>query len=88
MSDPQEKLQADQEFPDVFSVMWFETTMGVRYQLPDMLQDQVSKAHKSLDHSEEDSMIIAVNVAGAILMVPKRIIGKAGVGERCFWEAT
>lgn len=68
--------------------MWLETTMGVRYDLPDMLEEHVTEAHKNLDTADLSQHVHLRNVSGALLMVPKRIIKKAGVGERCFWEKT
>ena len=86
MSDTPKKLQADQEPPDIFSVMWFETKLGTRYLMPDMTRDHVTQAHKSLDHSGPDSVVIVTNISHATLTLPKKILKRAGVGNLCFWE--
>lgn len=67
--------------------MWFETKLGVRYEMPDLLEEQVSEAHKSLDHSHEESLIVLTNISRVMLGIPRRIIKRAGVGDRCFWES-
>lgn len=69
-------------------MMWFETRLGTRYEMPDMLQDQVSKTHRTLDQIDHDSQLVVLNISEVTLVIPKRIIKKAGVGDRCFWEAT
>jgi hypothetical protein len=51
-----------------------------------MLAVQISAAHSLLDWSEANSITL-VNISEAVLVVPKRVIKRAGVGERCFWEA-
>lgn len=84
MSDTQEKLQAGEEGP--LKTMWLETHLGDRYELPSMLAVQISAAHSLLDWSEASSITL-VNISEAVLVVPKRVIKRAGVGERCFWEA-
>jgi hypothetical protein len=67
--------------------MWFETKMGEKYRMPDMMKQHVTEAHKDLDQADREYVHVQ-NVSNAILMIPKRIISKAGVGERCFWEST
>lgn len=81
-STPKE-LQADPETP--FRVMWLETKLGVRYELPDMLDKQVDQAVQLLHGGLPN--ITMTNVSECCLLMPRRIIKKAGVGERCFWEA-
>lgn len=83
MSDSQEEFQADKETP--FHVMWFVTKLGVKYEFPDMGATQVDSAVKQL-HGLFDQMAVT-NISGSCLVIPKRIIKKAGVGERCCWEA-
>lgn len=83
MSSTQEELQAG-EGSTPFKMMWLETTMGVRYEMPDMLPVHIDEAHRQLDEDQEH--ISLLNVSDACLVVPKRIIAKAGVGDRCFWE--
>lgn len=56
--------------------------------MPDMLEHHVTEAHRNLDTADISQYIHVKNVSDALLMLPKRIIKKAGVGERCFWEAT
>jgi len=67
--------------------MWFETRLEQRYELPDMLREHITMGHKQLEGAHYDSTIIVINISGVSLCVPKRIIAKAGSGERCFWEA-
>lgn len=67
--------------------MWFVTHQSQRYELPDMLREHVTAAHEQLVSLDHSSTIIVLNASGAALMIPKRIIKKAGAGERCFWEA-
>jgi hypothetical protein len=78
------ELPPDQETP--FSVMWFETTLGVKYEMPDMQEHEVTEAHKNLDATFKDQYFHVRNTSGVIMMIPKRIIKKAGVKDRCFWE--
>jgi hypothetical protein len=68
--------------------MWLETTLGVRYSLPDMLIGHVDMAHRQLDQADKVRLttITLVNVSDVVLTVPYRILAKAGVGDRCFWE--
>lgn len=66
--------------------MWFETSLKTRYELPDMLPPQVTQAHKQLDSNID--IIIAMNVSEVCLSFPRRVLKRAGVGDRCFWEAT
>lgn len=62
--------------------------MGVRYVLPDMTGEQITGVHKQLDMDfGEDHHIIALNISEVVLSLPRRILKKAGVGDRCFWEA-
>ncbi len=70
----------------LFHVMWFETHLGARYEMPDMTEDQITKTHKHLDTISEESQLIVTNISSVTLVLPKRIIRKAGVGDRCFWE--
>jgi hypothetical protein len=65
--------------------MWFETHLGTKYELHDMLAKHVDAAHRQLDTSLDS--ITVLNVSEVAMLIPKRIIKKAGVGERCFWEA-
>lgn len=83
MSDTQEEFQTGEEVP--LKTMWFETHMGVRYEMPDMVRSQITAVHASLDWDKDN--ITAVNISEVVLVLPKRIIKKAGVGDRCFWEA-
>jgi len=85
MSDTQEELQAGEEAPLV--TMWFETHLGARYEMPDMLRERVDEAHRQLDTPGLDRISV-LNISEAMMFLPKRIIKKAGVGKRCFWEAT
>lgn len=82
MPDTQKELQADQETP--FSVGWFETRLGTRYELPDMLGEHVDTMRKQFEGSAPSLTLI--NVSGVTMVVPKHILARAGVGERCFWE--
>ena len=38
-------------------------------------------------HGEAYTSISCCNVSKAVLIIPKQIILKAGVNDRCFWEA-
>lgn len=84
MSNTPEDVQASEESP--LLTMWFETKLGVRYEVPDMLATHVDAAHRQLDTSLE--RITVLNISEVTVLLPKRIIKRAGVGERCFWEAT
>lgn len=84
MSDTQEKFQTGEE--ESLKTMWLETRLGDRYELPNMLRVQITAAHSMLDW-EDASTITLVNVSEAVLSVPKRIVKRAGVDDRCFWEA-
>ena len=84
MSSTPKELQADQSIPSPFVTMWFETTLGVRYTFPDMQTNHVDAAHQQL--CGDFDRITCINISEAVLVVPKRILVKAGVGERCFWE--
>jgi hypothetical protein len=83
MPDSSKKLQADQT---PFVTMWLETSLGTRYEFPDMLEHHVTEAHRNLDTAELSQSVHIRNVSEALLMLPKRIITRAGVGSRCFWE--
>lgn len=67
--------------------MWFETRLGVRYEMPDMLSDHVTLTHHMLDQLLPEGQLVVRNISEVTLVIPKRIILKAGVGDRCFWEA-
>ena len=82
MPDSQKELRADQKTP--FSVAWFETRLGTRYELPDMLDEHVDSLRRQLDGSAPSLTLI--NVSDVTMVIPKRILLKAGVGKRCFWE--
>jgi len=61
--------------------------MGVRYEMPDMMPHQVTAAHRNLDDRQTDRIIV-FNVSEVCLILPRRIIKKAGCGDLCFWEAS
>lgn len=82
MPDTQKEFQSGEGV--ALSTMWFETHMGARYELPDMLRSHISAAHADLDWSKGN--VTATNVSEVVLVLPKRIIKRAGVGDRCFWE--
>jgi hypothetical protein len=86
MSDTQKELQTSEESP--LKTMWFETHLGTKYELPDMTDEHVTNAHKLLDSSREIFNITVLNISEAVLVLPRRIVKKAGVGDRCFWEAS
>lgn len=65
--------------------MWVETKLGARYEFPDMLDKQVDESVQALHGSLPN--ITLHNISECCLLIPRRIIKKAGVGERCFWEA-
>jgi hypothetical protein len=83
MPDSPEVIQTDQAAN--FVTMWIETTMGVRYALPDMLPPHVDAVLKQLFEAPYEK-VTAINISEACLILPKRIIGKAGVGDRIMWE--
>ena len=85
MPSSQKELPPSETSP--FSVMWFETKLGVRYEMPDMQESDVTEAHRYLDEADNSQYVHVRNISSAILMIPKRIIKKAGVADRCFWEA-
>ena len=85
MSDTPEELQTDQE-DDQLVTMWFETESGVRYEMPDMTREDVTLAHESLSEDSTMSAVSVPNVSQAFLLIPRHIVVKAGVGDRCFWE--
>lgn len=66
-------------------VMWFETKTGIRYEFPDMLESHITQAHRNL--TMDLDFVAANNLSEAALLIPKRILKRAGVGDRCFWEA-
>jgi hypothetical protein len=84
MSDTQKEFQTSEESP--LKTIWFETHLGAKYEMPDMLEEHISKAHRLLD-MKEVSNITVLNVSEVVLLIPRRIIKKVGVGDRCFWEA-
>jgi len=86
MSDTQKEFQTSEESP--LKTMWFETHLGTRYEMPDMLEEHISKAHRLLGAPNKQIFNITVlNISEAVLVLPTRIIKKVGVGDRCFWEA-
>lgn len=72
------------ESGDKLLTCWFETRLGVRYELPDMQKHNVDWLCKQFD--ERIDTITAVNVSSAVLILPKRILKRAGCGTFCFWE--
>jgi hypothetical protein len=86
MSDTQKELQTSEESP--LKTVWFETHLGVKYEMPDMLDEHITNAHRLLDGTKQIVNITILNVSEAVLLLPRRIIKKAGVGDRCFWEAS
>jgi len=86
MSDPSKELQAC-EAGSPLVIMWFETKLGVRYVMPDMMPSYVTNAHHNLDAADGDQYVHVRNVSGVLFSIPKRIIHQAGVGDRCFWES-
>jgi hypothetical protein len=60
--------------------------MGVRYEMPDMMPYQITAAHRNLDDKRIDRIVI-FNVSEVCLLLPRRILKRAGSGDRCFWEA-
>jgi hypothetical protein len=69
-----------------FSTCWFETRLGIRYELPDMRDCDVDTLVKQL-HDALFTSISCCNVSRVVLVLPRCIIQKAGVNDRCFWEA-
>lgn len=69
-----------------FVTCWLETRMGTKYEMPDMLPVHVDQLAKSLD-TEIDTVTV-LNVSNVVLILPKRILSRAGSGNRCFWEAS
>ena len=65
--------------------MWFTTHLGARYEMPDMLREHITGAHKQLDAPGDN--VTVINISEAVILLPKRIINRAGVGDRCFWES-
>lgn len=86
MSDTQKEFQTSAASP--LKTMWFETHLSTKYEMPDMLEEHISKAHRALDGPLSIVNITILNISEAVLVLPRRIIKKAGVGDRCFWEAT
>jgi hypothetical protein len=64
--------------------MWFETTLGTKYEMPDMQTNYVDSVLKQL--FDNATNISVINISEAVLILPKRILAKAGVGDRCSWE--
>lgn len=50
-----------------------------------MLPPHVDSMVKQLHNG--DDRITLMNISEAVMIIPLRIIKKAGVWERCFWEA-
>lgn len=74
-----------------FVSCWFETRTGTRYELPDMTSDHVDMVCKQLSGTEEafsTDTITVVNISPVIMIIPRRILARAGSGDRCFWEAS
>jgi hypothetical protein len=69
-----------------FVSCWFETRTGTRYELPDMTTDHVDMVCRQLD-GEADTITV-VNISPVIMIIPRRILARAGSGNRCFWEAS
>lgn len=67
--------------------MWVETKLGVRYDMPDMLEEHITRAHRCLDAAGVHMNIVITNISEVTLVMPKRIVRRAGVGDRCFWES-
>ena len=65
---------------------WLETRLGSRYEVPDMTTAHMDSVCQQLD-SHPDTITV-VNVSNVIMIFPKRILAKAGTGNRCFWEAS
>ena len=82
MPGTQEELQTDQ---NPLVIFWFQTRLGVHYELPDMLPQHVDEAHRQLDLDLE--LVTLRNISGVAMVVPKRIVKTAGANDRCFWEA-
>lgn len=71
---------------DLYSTLWLRTKLGTMYYMPDMLSSDIDHALRQLDAPMEE--IAIRNISGVIMVIPKRIIQSAGVGERKMWEAT
>ena len=67
------------------STFWFETRLGTRYEFPDMTDGDVDTAVRQL-HANLESVTF-INISMVVLVIPKRIILKVGVNDRCFWES-
>jgi hypothetical protein len=50
-----------------------------------MMAEQVDAMCKQLHAKTE--VVLVLNVSNVLLYIPLRIISKAGVNDRCFWEA-
>ncbi len=85
MSDASDKLSAG-EGRFAFETMWLETITGTRYAVPDMGPGHVTEAHRQLIDNME--YVTLSNLSGVVLVIPIRIVAKAGVADRCFWERT
>ena len=83
-------LSAQEELPTRpdggFSICWFETRLGRRYEIPDMQDASVDIVVRQL-HEAAYTSISCCNVSNVVLVIPRQIILKAGVNDRCFWEA-
>lgn len=53
--------------------------------MPDMLDIHVDSARKQLDDNR--GSLTVMNVSGVVMVIPGQILKKAGIGDRCFWEA-
>jgi hypothetical protein len=53
-----------------------------------MLEEHITRAHKYLDAAGIQANVVITNISEATLVLPKRILRRAGVGERCFWETS
>jgi hypothetical protein len=71
---------------DPLSTCWFETKTGTRYEMPDMVSNDIDATCKQFDDNNITT-ITAANISNAILVLPRHILAKAGTGNRCFWEA-
>lgn len=69
-----------------FVFCWFETRTGTRYEMPDMLIEDVDRVAKALDQGMDT--ITVINISGVVMIIPRMILVKVGTGSRCFWEAS
>ena len=70
---------------NTFSTCWLETRLGKRYEIPDMTTNQVDYLCAQCDSKELD-MLTLCNASGVVFIIPKNLVAKAGVNNRCFWE--